>query len=164
MVCGTNSRGQMRVRELHPGLYCFATILAKAFRRSWSADYWRRHQVAGRRYDYAPRPDESLQGTRCAPGSHLSTEFRWQHRFYEYAGARAVGIKEDFQNAGRYEPMGPGTAAEAGSCWAERLRALAGRSQMVLHPHGRNDLWKCALELRTKARGLGFAEFRWSGH
>ena len=46
----------------------------------------------------------------------------------------------------------------------ERLRALADRSQMVLHPHGRDDLRQCADQLRAEDGSVGFAKFRRRGH
>ena len=46
----------------------------------------------------------------------------------------------------------------------ERLRAVAERSQVVLHPHGRHHLWQRAAELRSEAGGLGLAQLRGRGH
>src|SRR5206468_4332770 len=40
----------------------------------------------------------------------------------------------------------------------ERLRSVANRSQILLHPDGGNDVRQRAAELRAEARGLGFAE------
>ena len=45
-------------------------------------------------------------------------------------------------------------------CRAERPRALAGRPQMVPHPHGGHDLRRRAAQPRTEARSVGFAQFR----
>ena len=43
-------------------------------------------------------------------------------------------------------------------CRPERLRALADRPQVGLHPHGGHDLRRRAAERRAEARGLGLAE------
>ena len=55
--------------------------------------------------------------------------------------------------------LGHALAGQGCARRAERLRAVVDRSQVVLHPHGRDDIRQRAVELRDETRGLGFAEF-----
>ena len=43
------------------------------------------------------------------------------------------------------------------------LRAVVDGSQVVLHPHGRHDVWRCAAQRRSETRSVGFAEQRGRG-
>ena len=53
-------------------------------------------------------------------------------------------VEKDFENTGRHKPARSPHAGGKRARRSERLRSVAGRSQMVLHPHGRNDLRQCA--------------------
>ena len=46
----------------------------------------------------------------------------------------------------------------------QRLCAVADRSQVVLHPHGRHDLWRCAAESGTETGSVGQPQFGGRGH
>ena len=46
----------------------------------------------------------------------------------------------------------------------QRLRALADRPQVVLHPHGRHHLRRCAAQPGSQAGSVGFAQLGRRGH
>ena len=47
---------------------------------------------------------------------------------------------------------------EGRPCRPQRLCALADRPQVVLYPHGRHHLWRCAAQPGSQAGSVGFAQ------
>ena len=78
--------------------------------------------------------------------------------FLQHAGARPARIEEDLEDPGGHEPTRPRPAGRGRACRPERLRAVADRPQVLLHPAGRDGVRQRAAQLRAQARGLGFAE------
>ena len=69
---------------------------AARFEAKKAADYRRRYQIAGRRDHHASRFDQLVFRERGVKfGADVSAQLWRQHRFHEYAGARAFGIEEN---------------------------------------------------------------------
>ena len=143
---------------------CMPVFIAKggyfgeAVRAARPADHRRRHQVAGRRDDHAPRPHEPLPRARRPARQDDAAERRRQLRLPEHAGAGAARVEEDLEDERRH------VHARLRHGRGERprrpvgLRAVADRPQVGLHPHGGLVLRERAAERRAEARGLGLAE------
>ena len=67
VVRGADPRGGGRDGELHARLHRARAVLAEALRGRRLRDHRRRHQVAGRRDDHAPRADDALRRPRRPP-------------------------------------------------------------------------------------------------
>ena len=139
-------------------------VLAEALRGARPAHHRRRHQVAGRRHDRPPRADPALPRPRRPPRPHLPAQLRRQHRLPEHAGARAPGVEEDLQDQRRHLAARLRAARRRHPRRPQRLRAVAARPQVVLHPHGRHDLRQRAAEPGAEAGGLGQPQLRRRGH
>ena len=61
VVRGADPPGRLRDGELHARLHRQGRPLPAALRGRWPADHRRRHQVAGRRHDHAPRAHHLLR-------------------------------------------------------------------------------------------------------
>jgi len=57
-------------------------------------------------------------------------------------------------------PMDPKKRARG----SQRLRAVVERSQVVLHPHGGHDVWRCAAESGIETGSVGQPQFGGRGH
>ena len=66
------------------------------------ADHRRRHQVAGRGDDRAPHARAPLRRSRRQARAHLAAQRRRQHGLLQHARARAAGVEEDLEDAGRH--------------------------------------------------------------
>ena len=85
VVCGEDPRGRLRDGQLHAGLPRARELLAEALRGRGRADHRRRHQVAGRRDDLAPRPDDAIPGPRRPPRPDDAAQRRRQLRLPQHA-------------------------------------------------------------------------------
>ena len=150
------------LRQLHPGLHRARGLLEQALQEGRPADRRRRHQVAGRRDDHAPRAGPPLPRARRDAAAHLAAQRRRQHGLLQHARARAPGVQEDLQDqrrdldrrrraAGRRRPRRP-----------LGLRAVADRPQVGPHPPRGRGLRRRAAHRRAQARGVGLAEL--GGH
>ena len=150
--------GGLRLRQLHPGLHRLgpATGAARFEERGLPIigdDI--KSQVGATIVHRVLTNLFRERGVQARP--HLPAQFRRQHRLPEHAGARAAGVEEDLQDAGRDEPARRAARRRRRPCRPERPRAVARRPQVVLHPHGGHRLRRRAAEPRAEARGLGFA-------
>ncbi len=86
---------------------------------------------------------------------HLPAQLWRQHRFPEHARTRAPGEQEDFQDwrGHQHDPLRDGRRRCAR--WPQRPCALADRPQMVLHPHGRHNLWRRAAQCGDQTGSVG---------
>ena len=131
VVRRADPRGRLRLRQLHPGLHRPRGLLAATLRGARPADHRRRHQEPGRRDDHPPRAGQPVPRARRAARPHLPAQLRRQHRLPQHARARAAGV------ARRSPRPTPSPASSTTSCRpttstsAQRLRALAGRPQVV---------------------------------
>ena len=66
VVRRAGARGGLRVRQLHPGVHRPRGLLEQALQEGRPADRRRRHQVAGRRDDRAPRAGAAVPRPRRA--------------------------------------------------------------------------------------------------
>src|SRR5207249_6931997 len=105
----------------------------------------------------------ALPRARRAARSDLSAQLRRQHGLLQHAGARAAGVQEDIENRGGDQPARLCLAGGGDPRRAERLRAVADRPQVGLHPAGGHDLRQCAAERRGQDGGLGQPEQRGGG-
>ena len=94
------------------------------------------------------------------PRSHVSAEFRRQHRFSKHAGARAARIEENLEDAIRDEPARRAAYGGEHPCRPERPRSLAHGSQMGLYPFGGHHIRRRAAQCGAQARSLGLPELR----
>ena len=130
----------------------------QALRRARPADHRRRHQEPGRRDDHAPRADPPVRRPRrhasIAPTSSTSAATPTSYNMLERERLR---VQEDLQDQRRHQParLRPGHGQRPRR--PERLRAVADRPQVVLHPHGRHDLRRRAAEPGSQARSVGLA-------
>ena len=95
---------------------------------------------------------------RRAARPHLPAQFRRQHRLPEHARARAAGVEEDLQDAGR-RPASSTCRSTPGDIHvgpSDYVPWLTDR-KWCLHPHGGHHLRRRAAERRAEARGVGFA-------
>ena len=158
VVRGADPRGRLRDGELHARLHRARGLLAEALRGGGRADHRRRHQVAGRRDDHAPRADEPVPRARRPSRPHDAAQRRRQLRLPEHARARAARVEEDLEDErghvdARLRPRrGQRPRRPVG------LRAVADRPQVGLHPHGGLGLRRRAAQHRAEARGVGLAE------
>ena len=94
--------------------------------------------------------------------AHLPAERRRQHRLHEHAGAGAPGVEEDLQDQRRHVAARLRHRRAQRAHRPVRLRAVAGRPQVGVHPHGGPLLRRRAAEHRAEAGGDGLAEL--GGH
>ena len=74
VVRGADHRGTLRLRELHPGLHRQRGLLEQPLPQGRAADRRRRHQVAGRGHDRAPRARPPLPRPRRQAAAHLPAQ------------------------------------------------------------------------------------------
>ncbi len=158
VVRRAGARGRLRLRQLHPGLHRRRELLGRALPQGRPADRRRRHQVPGRRDDRAPLARPPVPGPRRAPGAHLAAERRRQHGLLQHARARAPGVQEDLQDAGRDLADGREAAGRRRLHRPLGLRAVADRPQVGAHPARGPGLRRRAADRRAQARGLGLAQ------
>ena len=158
VVHGADPPGGLRDGELHAGLHRRASHYRAPLRGRRAADHRRRHQVAGRRHDHAPRADEPLPRARRAPRPDDAAERRRQLRLPEHARARAPRVEEDLEDERGHVDARLRPRRGQRPRRPVRLRAVADRPQVGLHPHGGLDLRRRAAERRAEARGVGLAQ------
>ena len=90
----SSARGRRRARQLHAGLHRPRELLAEALRGGRPADHRRRHQVAGRRDDHAPRAHEPLPRARRPARPDDAAERRRQLRLPQHARAHRLESKK----------------------------------------------------------------------
>ena len=139
-------------------------VWAKKFADAGRADRRRRHQVAGRRHDHAPRPRQALRGPRRRARPHLPAELRRQHGLHEHARARAPDVEEDLQDAVGAVPARPAPAQGIDPHRPERPRAVARGPQVGDDPPRGSQLRRRAPDDRDEARGLGLPELGGRDH
>ena len=152
------------VRERAAGLHRERPGVGQEVRRCRRADRGRRHQVAGRRHDHAPRPREALRGSRRGTRPYLPAELRRQHGLHEHAGARAPDVEEDLQDAIGAVPARPAARQGEHPHRPERPRAVARGSQVGDDPARGSQLRRCTAHDRDETRGVGLAELRRRDH
>ena len=108
-----------------PGLHRLRPGVGGEVRGRRRADRRRRHQVAGRRHHHAPRAGEAVRGPRRRPRPHLPAQRRRQHGLQEHARARAPGVQEDLQDAGRHLATSTTTSAPR-TCTSARRTTCSG--------------------------------------
>ena len=144
--------------ELHAGVHRPRGVLAAPLRAGRRADHRRRHQVAGRRDDHAPRAHVALPRARRAPRQDDAAQRRRQLRLPEHARARAARVEEDLEDERGHVDARLRPRRRERPRRPVRLRAVADRPQVGVHPHGGLVLRRRAAERRAQARGLGLAE------
>jgi myo-inositol-1-phosphate synthase len=75
--------------------------------------------------------------------------------FYNMLERERLGEQEDQQNQRGHQSTRLRPSRRCGACRSQRLCALAGRPQMVLHSHGGYDVRQCADQPGTETRSLG---------
>ena len=109
----------------------------KRFEEQGPADHRRRHQVAGRRDDHAPRAHEPLPRAWRPPRPDDAAERRRQLGLPQHARAHAPRVEEDLEDERRHVDArlrhGRGQRARR----PVRLRAVADRPQVGVHPRWR---------------------------
>ena len=148
----------VRDGELHARLHRARAVLAEALRGGRPADHRRRHQVAGRRDDHAPRPDDALPRARRPPRQDDAAERRRQLRLPQHARARAARVEEDLEDERGHVDARLRHRRRERPRRPVRLRAVADRPQVGVHPHGGLVLRRRAAQRRAQARGVGLAE------
>ena len=133
-------------------------VLAAPLRAGRRADHRRRHQVAGRRHDHAPRAHLALPRARRAPRQDDAAERRRQLRLPEHARARAARVEEDLEDERGHLDARLRPRRGERPRRPVRLRAVADRPQVGLHPHGGLVVRRRAAQRRAQARGVGLAE------
>ncbi len=102
--------------------------------------------------------DAALRRSRRAPRAHAPAERRRQHRLHEHARARAARVEEDLEDQRRHVAARLRHRRPQRAHRPERLRPVARRSQVGVHPHGGPQLRRRAPEHRDEARGGRLAE------
>ena len=125
-----------RDRQLHARLHRARGLLEQALRGEGPADHRRRHQVAGRRDDHAPRAHLALPRARRASRQDDAAERRRQLRLPQHARARAPRVEEDLEDERRHVDARLRPRRGQRPRRPVRLRAVADRPQVGLHPHG----------------------------
>ena len=133
-------------------------ILGRTLRGGGAAGHRRRHQVAGRRHDHAPRADEALPRPRRAPRPHEPAQRRRQHRLPQHARARPTRVEEDLEDERRHVAARLRHRRGERPRRAVRLRGVADRPQVGVHPDGGPDVRRRAAQHGAEARGVGLAE------
>ncbi len=100
-----------------------------------------------------PRP-------RRATGQDDAAERRRQLRLPEHARARPARVEEDLEDERRHVDARLRPRRRERARRPLRLRALADRPQVGVHPHGGQVVRRRAAEHRAQARGLGLAQLR----
>ena len=162
LVRRAGHRGRLRLRELHPGVHRQRGLLGQQVQEGRAADRRRRHQVPGRRDDRPPHARPPVPRARREDAAHLAAQRRRQHGLLQHARARAPGVQEGLQDAGRDLDHGPRAAEGRRLHRPVGLRAVADRPQVGAHPRRGPGLRRRAAEPRDEARGLGLAEL--GGH
>jgi len=80
------------------------------------------------------------------------------NRLPQHAGTRAAGIQENFQDGRGHQHAALRNCPRQHPRRPQRLRALADRSQMGLHSHGRHDLRRGAAQCGSQAGSVGFPQ------
>ncbi len=150
--------GRLRDGELHAGLHRPRGLLEHALPGGRRADHRRRHQVAGRRHDHAPRAHLALPRARRPPRQDDAAERRRQLRLPEHARARASRVEEDLEDERRHVDARLRPRRRQRARRPVRLRAVADRPQVGVHPPRGVELRRRAAERRDEARGVGLAE------
>ncbi len=78
--------------------------------------------------------------------------------FYNMLDRARLEFEEDLQDQCRHQPAALSGGAGERPCRSERLRTLADRPQVVLHPHGGNHLRRRAAQPGAQARSVGLSE------
>ena len=164
VVRRAGAAGRRRLRQLHPGVHRARGLLEQAVREGGPADRRRRHQVAGRRDDRAPRAGPPLRRPRRQAGAHVPAQRRRQHGLPQHARARAAGVQEDLQDERRHVAARVRPRRGQRAHRPVRPRALADRPQVGVHPPRGPLLRRRAAGGRAQARGVGLAELRRHRH
>ncbi len=85
--------------------------------------------------------------------AHVPAELRWQHRLPQHARARAPDEQEDQQDQQRAVAARDADGERGHPHRTVRLRAVAQRPQVGVHPARGQVLRRCAAQRRAEARG-----------
>ena len=160
VVRRADPRRGLRDGELHAGVHRARGVLAAPLRAGRRADHRRRHQVAGRRDDHAPRAHVALPRARRAPRQDDAAQRRRQLRLPQHARARAPRVEEDLEDERCHVDARLRPRRGQRPRRPVRLRAVADRPQVGVHPHGGLVVRRRAAQRRAQARGVGLAELR----
>ena len=119
VVCGAGCSKPDAPGQLHPGIHRAGKVLAAAFRRTWSADHRRRHQIPGGSDDHPSRSNPTVCRPRRARRPHLSTEFWRQHGLSQHARAGTPRVEKDLENQRRHLDAGTMRSRRSPCMWGQ---------------------------------------------
>ncbi len=100
-------RREGRLRQRPARLHRVRPRVGQEVRGRRRPDHRRRHQEPGRRDHHAPRHGQAVRGPRRRARPHVPAQRRRQHGLQEHARARASGVQEGLQDAGRHLEPAP---------------------------------------------------------
>ena len=157
-------RRRRGVRQRAAGVHRLRPGVGQEVRRRRRADRRRRHQEPGRRDHHPPRDGQAVRGSRRAARPHDAAQRRRQHGLPQHARARAPGVEEDLQDAGRHVEPAARVQDQGRAHRPVRSRRLARRPQVGLRPPRGPRVRRRAAEPGVQARGVGLAELRRRHH